>query len=64
MFGLIKIKNRYVEQMVYVALMWNYPTWFNVINVIKITHLNMTNYDCNASFDGVINNIYTITFLN
>ncbi len=25
----------------------------NVINVIKISHLNMTNYDCNATFDDV-----------
>jgi hypothetical protein len=60
MFGLIKVKTRYVEQMVYVALMWNCPTRLNVINVIKITHLDMIDYDCNASFDGVINNICTI----
>jgi hypothetical protein len=25
----------------------------NVINVIKISHLNMTNYDCNVTFDDV-----------
>ncbi len=25
----------------------------NVINVMKISHLNMTNYDCNVTFDDV-----------
>jgi len=60
MFGLIKIKTRCVEQMVYVARMWNCSTWLNVINVIKITHLDMIDYECNASFHGVINNICII----
>jgi hypothetical protein len=46
--------------MVYVAFMWNCPTWINVINVIKIIYLDMIDYDYNVSFDGVINNIYTI----
>jgi len=25
----------------------------NMINVIKISYLNMTNYDCNVTFDDV-----------
>lgn len=56
----LKFKPRYVQQMVYVAFMWNCPTWINVINVIKIIYLDMIDYDYNVSFDGVINNIYTI----
>jgi hypothetical protein len=39
--------------MVYVAPMWNCLNWKRVNYVFKINHLDMIDYDNNASFDDM-----------